>query len=455
MSFSDRIEEHPRISAYPPQEERTGNEPLVFAVNDQLLVCTSASKAVRDYLKRERIPWKLITTLLTDIVESPNEDVEILEVELPRGETIFDVTRHIRHDVDALHGDEVSPNHVLVPAAESHSCPWGPPKPASGHLDPPPAGTISQKITVIDSGYQWFSDKWGKNPLRRYLAEPEPRPTQYIDSARPGWSQTATEDVYDSGLPFVYALAGHANFIAGVIAQHCPAARIAIRNHNGTFEPESDDFPTEAAVARSLCRSADDDPVLIDLGFAFACFDDTVSCAWGIAIGYLRSKTVGAEPLVVCPVGNQRSTVRRYPAALGMVDPATFWNVIGVGSTDPPWTWRSLFGRPFSNYGDVNSGNWVTCSANGNEVVSTFLKTRDMPVEDPPLGLSVLSNWRRPVDFGRGWASWNGTSFAAPRVVAEIAKRISQATDAAGAWEALKRDNAAASSTRLGIEFQF
>ena len=31
------------------------------------------------------------------------------------------------------------------------------------------------------------------------------------------------------------ALAGHANFVAGLIAQGCPQAEITIRNHNGGF----------------------------------------------------------------------------------------------------------------------------------------------------------------------------------------------------------------------------
>jgi hypothetical protein len=76
----------------------------------------------------------------------------------------------------------------------------------------------------------------------------------------------------------------------------------------------------------------------------------------------------------------------------------------------------------FSNYGP-----WVACSALGDNVKSTFLHV-DMPVEDddgPGGDKDFTSN---------SWASWNGTSFAAPKVVAAIASRVAGGMTPRDAW---------------------
>lgn len=461
MNFSDRVKDHPRISSYQP----TSNDPLVLAVKDQLLVCTSATNPadpVHDALDDLGIGWRPITTLLSGIETNPKEDVEILEVTFRDGSNIFELTQNLRTHVVSHDPARVSPNHVLIPApVEDHSCPWGPPQPtAKGDLaerpDAPPL-----RITVIDSGYQWF-DVWGQNPLESYLEGLDF--AEHIESAQ-GWvaGQQADEDVRKPDFDFIYALAGHANFIAGVIAQLCQQSLITIRNHNGMFRPAADDFATEAAVAHSLCKSTN--AQLIDLGFAFACFGDTVSCTWGIAFRYLRAHANGAAPLVVCPVGNQRSSTRRYPAALHEVNPVMFRNVIAVGSTDPPgrptipllvrlpFTNKMLrlgIDRRFSNYGD-----WVMCSADGNDVRSTFLMSTGKPVEDELPPYRVRGGSKPTFNFVNGWATWNGTSFAAPKVVANIGKlMVDDGSSATNAWTQLQ-DRAVRQTTRLGLEFPF
>jgi hypothetical protein len=99
--------------------------------------------------------------------------------------------------------------------------------------------------------------------------------------------------------------------------------------------------------------------------------------------------------MVVAPAGNQHSERPRYPAALS----GSNNHMIGVGSTT----------GEFSNYGP-----WVTCSADGADVESTFLRIRTK---------------RRLEDGGRyafrdAWAQWNGTSFATPKVVAAIIDKM-------------------------------
>jgi hypothetical protein len=264
-----------------------------------------------------------------------------------------------------------------------------------------PATAPFVPVTIIDSGYQW-DPRWGANPLDAFEAIKETE-AQYVSGK--AWLDGIPDvpDVNRDGV--LDALAGHANFIAGVIARGCPHAQIRIRNHNGGFHPESDDFPTEAAVARSLCKSGT--AKVINLGFAFACYGNTISCVWDLAFNQ-----IGPDVIVVAPAGNQNSTRERYPAALHAKYPN---QMIGVASIDGLKEDGSPTRSSFSNH-----GGWVTCAAHGAHVHSTFLSV-DMPVEDDSATV------RKSRDFTKSaWATWNGTSFATPRVVAELATEISK-----------------------------
>src|SRR5262249_52102828 len=162
---------------------------------------------------------------------------------------------------------------------ESHSCPWGPPLPVPAAPFALALGDGERRdITLIDSGYQWL-DSWPSNPLGNFLVG-APQPAQYLGTAGNAWQAGANEDVeaVETTNAYMYALAGHANFVAGVMAWECDQVRITIVNHDGRFGDTTDDFPTEAAVARSLCRNAA--APVIDLGFAFRAYQDILSCVW-------------------------------------------------------------------------------------------------------------------------------------------------------------------------------
>jgi hypothetical protein len=363
-------------------------------------------------------------------------DVEILHVDLAKdGPDIFEITRDIRNNVLPNNRRGVSPNHILIPANEDHSCPYGPPVPADEAGELAGSGAQHRRVTIIDSGYQWDA-AWGANPLGNGIAL---RRAEWLrDHA--GWKQSKPDRPHAHGAERLDALAGHANFIAGVIAQATPYAKVEIRNHNGAFLPTGDDLPTEASVIRSLCRCRGKADV-INVGFAFTAFDNTASCAWDIAFKVIGEGAQG--PVVVAPAGNQASSTPRYPAALHYTYPDRYRNVIGVGSTgdarDPgiPLEYRKAFS---------NLGEWVTCSANGANVHSTFLKV-NMKVEDGD---------DQELDFASSWAWWNGTSFATPRVVAEIVNvMIEQDLPAPKAWEWLRDNESVDVSKTLGYEFAF
>jgi hypothetical protein len=356
-------------------------------------------------------------------------DVDILRVDLPDHRDIVDLTRDLRRSLPDSEQEKFSPNHVLIPAPyDDHGCPWGPPEPTHAR-DLPPASGPFEPVTIIDSGYQWDAS-WGTNPLdaRGHFGYEQ---ASWLNAGV--WAPSAYDVPDYDGDGDLDALAGHANFIAGLIAQRCPNAEIAIRNHNGGFDPASDDFPTEASVARSLCESGG--AKVIDLGFAFLALDDAISCVWEVAFEYVRSA------MVLAPAGNQHSRDLHFPAALNTKFPGQFPNMIGVASLTERRPGK-IEPSHFSNYGD-----WVTCSAPGTDVDSTFLPVA-MPVEEDE---QVPRTAR---DFSAsGWARWNGTSFATPKVVAAIAAGLSASTTAQGSWDALKATGVDDPSDQLGTMF--
>ena len=81
--------------------------------------------------------------------------------------------------------------------------------------------------------------------------------------------------------------------------------------------------------------------------------------------------------------------------------------MIGVASTNRRGNARAWF----SNWGD-----WCDCCTRGEYVYSTFVYW-DGPVEGEPL---------TDIEHFRGWARWDGTSFAAPKVSAAIARLFAE-----------------------------
>ncbi len=103
-----------------------------------------------------------------------------------------------------------------------------------------------------------------------------------------------------------------------------------------------------------------------------------------------------AGTVVVASAGNDSTCSPTYPAALP--------GVIGVGALGPSGP------APFTNY-----GRWVRACAPGVDLVAPFF--------DHFNGVTTPAGDTDPDDF-RGWARWSGTSFAAPVVVAALAREM-------------------------------
>jgi subtilisin family serine protease len=324
---------------------------------------------------------------------------------------------------DELFLPAVSPNHVAILAPRAGGCPAAPPQPAHAPDEPfvrSSAHEPAAKVTILDSGYIYIEP-----PHTRHQALDE-RVTlvagQSLDtSTNPAsWQPDRPDDVYTDPAGQLDGISGHGTFIAGLISHIAPHTRlevVGLRNQEveiGDLNPgeQLGLFETEAAIAHAMLQRCDTD--VIQCGFAFPTLDDYPSVPFAAAMAELRQSNAprGGRVAVVAPAGNEQSRLPYWPAALP--------DVIGVASTNRRRNARAWFS---------NWGGWCDCCARGDYVYSTFVYW-DGPVEGEPL---------TDVEHFSGWARWDGTSFAAPKVSAEIARLVAEDPDLAptDAWDLL------------------
>jgi subtilisin family serine protease len=193
------------------------------------------------------------------------------------------------------------------------------------------------------------------------------------------------------------AQAGHGTFIAGVVRQHAPGAHVLVGRVLG-----SDGVCDEMDLLRALLRLRDSSAAshhgigVLNLSLGAYMWNDRPPALVSQAI-----ESLGGDTVVVAAAGNNHNDRAFWPAA--------FEPVIGVGALRADGTGPTSF----SNY-----GSWVDAWAPGDEVASSFV-TFDGPKEKLP-GTDI------DPDCFTGFAHWSGTSFAAPRVAAELARRAQE-----------------------------
>jgi Subtilase family len=408
-SFTERIAMHPRVAFYPYPELAPCHVLVPFIV-DELLIGKDvlANPALHTVLAAACDP---VGVVFDDV--PPQGQVEIWRLRnVTNGLPFPDVAAFVwgfRSGPMAGTGidpAQVAPNHVLVPAPNFHECPGGPPRPHDPVAVPPTPGDGPPFVCVIDSG--WAPD----GPAMGFVGDFEY--AKWFDADATGkskWVEPAPTPTLTDGNELL-ALAGHANFIAGVIAQACANARIVVESHSAAFleANESDPaIPTEASIARSLWNAARHDSSrrrfdVLHVGFAFPTLPnipltaaDTAQTPASWALKVVLDSLDARPPYIVSPAGNQGCTIPQYPAA--------FWahgydNVIGVGSVHGPT--RSAFS---------NHGPWVRCATEGEDVVSTFMGITATTEDDPGKGEQTFD----------GFAVWDGTSFSAAKVTGALA----------------------------------
>jgi Subtilase family len=425
-SFTKRLAAHPAVAyhLYPPHDECKVWVPFI---TDQVLVATQAKlQGVQSELDKRA---ERIGSVFEGVDEvKPEDDVEIWQLRDANGHGEYpDVAEFVWSIRERLREQKqpeawVAPNHVLIPAGDYHSCPFGPPYPARPRTAPQMGEPIT-KVAVIDSGWEDSGPASGLVVGHDYAEWLAPLP-----GGGYRWTPTAAApEVIPPGSPGtgrLAALTAHANFIVGVVADGSPSAAIYVKSHNALFvEAAATDpgIPTEVAVARSLWEQRNND--LIHVGFAFPTLPDSPGDRWGAgppswALQVVLNALNAQEnpPYIVAPAGNEGCIIPQYPAAFGKSK--DYSNVIGVGSIDGVGN-RS----EFSNYGD-----WVRCCIEGEDVLSTFIDFVG-ETEEPELGGNT-----HPTKAFDGWATWSGTSFASPKITGALAARVAGGMTAERAW---------------------
>jgi hypothetical protein len=220
----------------------------------------------------------------------------------------------------------------------------------------------------------------------------------------------------DTGQGDQAAYHGHATFLAGIVVQAGPAARLL----SARVMDDSGTVPRDASLAGLswLSRLAQDtDP---------RTFPDVVCLAYGYTPD--ASDPDGSEHrhkeelravlwelanrgvLVVASAGNDGTDRQVFPAAFADDQAPPAVPVISVGATNPNGHYSH-----YSNY-----GTWVTHQAVGTGVISIMEKFDGdlLPPSVPgfPHGSAI-----DPDDFYAGFARWSGTSFAAAHIAGLLA----------------------------------
>ena len=330
---------------------------------DELLVLGTHAEAVHDQARQ----W----------VDSREDFAELgvtrLRLRANAGVDAADLTHTLRGGAGAHRRTSVTPNHVMRAAPEFGGGPFGLPEPADV-LAPPANGDVgTRRVTVgiLDTGidpHPWFAESaW----YHACTAEQH----EILNPARDRDLET------DSG---------HGTFIAGVILQHAPNTYLRVERVLGT-DGLADELELLHGLARIQTRAGADADRLDVLNLSLGCFtfDDRPSPVLADAVARLARQTV-----VVAAAGNASSDRPFWPAALK--------DVVAVAALAEQSSGAEPERAPFSNY-----GWWVDAAAPGEKITSSF-----------------LTHGREDGKKFHGYATWSGTSFAAPYVAGKIAALI-------------------------------
>lgn len=216
---------------------------------------------------------------------------------------------------------------------------------------------------------------------------------------------------------------GHGTFIAGLIRQTCPDAEIVALAVMG-----ADGIVAESTLTDALRAISDRqrevpgwaDALVLSLGYYAETQDDL---AYNTELKRILIDLGRLGVAVFCAAGNDATARPSYPAAFA-IDPAyaepDVLPLVSVAALNPDGS-VAMFS---------NDGTWVVGEAPGVNLVSTAPVTSDGSVH---AGMRMTGPRGRPrggVDpdrFVSGFASWSGTSFAAPVLAGEYLSTLADA----------------------------
>lgn len=333
----------------------------------------------------------------TELEVVPSLTERVARFEIPDREHVPDVVAQLRsrgRDVAA----RVGPNHVVTGLPNVQGGPAGFAIASAEQIHFAAGAGAEARVAVLDTGFAPKIHEW-----LDLHTDAGPETLEELDlHPRNGWLDDES---------------GHGTFITGLILARVPNATIEIAK-----VLDSEGYGTELDVARALIAHGDADVINLSLG----CYshDDLPPVALTEALRHVAPTTA-----VVAAAGNDSTHRPLWPAA--------HKRVLAVAAVDD-----ALQRAAFSNF-----GWWVDAAARGVEVLSTFL-------EFDELGHVTPIGGREPQDF-RGWARWSGTSFAAPKISAEIVARMTEdrSMSAREAAAAILASSARPHNAELGVIF--
>ncbi|GAA2003338.1 S8/S53 family peptidase [Catenulispora subtropica] len=326
---------------------------------DELLVLGAHADAVHESARR----WVDSREDFADL------GVARLRLRADAGVDAAGLVHDLRGGAGAHRRVSVTPNHVLRGAPDMTGGPFGPPAPAA-QLAAPAAGPETGRravVGILDTGidpHPWFTGS--------------------------KWYGACTPDEYEVLDPSadwdLDSESGHGTFIAGVVLQQAPNAYLRVERVLGT-DGVADELELLRGLARIQARAAAaaDRLDVVNLSLGCFTFDDRPSPVLSHAVAHLARHSV-----IVAAAGNDGSDRPYWPAALKDVTA-----VAALAAEDGDGPERASF----SNY-----GWWVDAAAPGDKVSSCF-----------------LTHGRENGEDFHGYATWSGTSFAAPYVAGRIA----------------------------------
>lgn len=307
---------------------------------------------------------------------------------------------------------------------------------------PNPVLPLSERpvVAILDTGcgsHPWLAD--------RIIPHSEYQGPLGIDDPATDPDVHPTEESPLDGL--IDDAAGHGTFIAGIVAQACPEARILpIRVSDG------DGVIKENDLLAALGRLVD---IVVNVGKRV----DVVNLSFSYYHESPESESIDGElyPLlkqlreagcvIVCSAGNDATDRPASPASLhhwdgpdcGIGDEGNIAPQVTVGALNPSGDSVALFS---------NVGDWVQTYVRGVSVLST-LPTNFQGSIQADISNSEYARRRQTLDiddFGDGFAVWSGTSFAAPLIAGRIAAKLAGAAPIGVTAAVLLADRVAAAT---------
>ncbi|MTD16794.1 S8 family serine peptidase [Nakamurella sp. YIM 132087] len=236
--------------------------------------------------------------------------------------------------------------------------------------------------------------------------------------------------------------AGHGTFISGLIRQACPEAIVvapAVMGADGVVPESTLVDALEAVLRKQTEQPGWADAVVLSLGYYAETGDDLTYTS------HLRDLLleIGRCGIATfCAAGNDASTRPSFPAAFA-ADPAFAADdvvpLMAVAALNPDGSVAAF----------SNDGPWVNAEARGVNMASTVPVTADGSGRAAVTARGVRGHTRSaadPDDFVSGFASWSGTSFAAPALAGQYLTALRAAGYPAGA--AARREHVPIGRTR-------